>query len=792
MELTATVPYPQKLVEKYEKWQQAYYYYYRALPTIDVADGVSALRGRPGVTGNVPVAHSELRSQLAQVGERLVADLYNWLERGELIEIRRQLNKRDSPHLTTTLFLSCAEMELRRLPWESWELTTEFGQGPPIRIARQPVNIPVAANPPRKQRRKARALVIIGDDTGLDFRQDLEAVARLKTLVDIQIIGWQRGKNATDLIKEVRSEICDPEGWDMLFFFGHSNEATGLGGEIAIAPKTHISMRDLELDLTEAKRNGLQFALFNSCKGLDIANELVTLGLNQVVIMREPIHNQVAQCFLLQFLKRLAQYDDVHTALQNATKTLKAEKNMAYPSAYLVPSLFSHRGAELFQLQPVGIMAKLAKLWPSRKQGIVLSAIAVLSLLPPVQNSLIAGRLWTQAVTNHVATRPLQAEVSPPVLLVHVDDASITDQRYEGDVDRISRDYLAQLLDRLVALDANVIGIDYILDQKQDDNDRQLAQSVQKAVEEDTWIVFASELKNGQELGPQEALFNHYWSMQGYVNAPPWYLKALQTSQYCDVRCPFSYLLAITHAAVHSPSNLDVNLSLERTSKLNTDLFKEVSRTNDDPLLKDLFRYRLPLITSLSRWLNQRWFHPVLDFSIPLEHVFMRISAQELLGRDITTLNNQYDWQNQVVLIGASDYYRASPDRWLDYVVNPPAIQFWRDRVQDRNNHFTGVEGHAYTIHHFLNRHRVTPVPNLWMVIMGMGVGAVSAWFLRRHKDLRQYRWSGLVAFSIGYGLFGLVSYGVASVMLPWLLPTAAVWVYHIPNLKRSNQERNL
>ena len=801
MQLTAQMPYPEELIKIYQRWQQAYYNYYRALPKIDEAaepvDALSSLRGRTVAMGQVSIDQTNLRRQLTQAEVRLMENFDSWLGRHELRSIRGQLNQRsERTQSEVTLYITCAEIALRRLPWETWELTQGFVQGAKIRIARQPANIPVAANPPKKQRRKARALVIIGDDTGLDFRKDLKAMERLNKLVAPTVVGWKTDQDSNNLkdrdklITKVRGEIRDPDGWDMLLFFGHSNEAADLGGEIAIAPKTTISIRDLESDLTEAKRNGLQFALFNSCKGLDIADRLVSLGLNQVVIMREPIHNQVAQYFLLQFLQRLAEYDDVHTALQKTTKELKFDKAMAYPSTYLVPSLFSHPGAELFQLHPVGWKGKLAQLWPSRRQGMALAAIAALSLLPPVRDSLMAGRLWTQAITRHVTTRPLQAEVSPPVLLVHVDDASITDQSYEGDADRINRDYLARLLDRLVTLDVTVLGVDYILDQKQEDNDARLAQSVQKAVQEEMWIVFASELKNGQELGPQAPVFNPYWSMQGYVNAPPWYLEALQTTQYCDTRCPFSYLLASTYAAIHSTSNLNLNLSLTRTSELHKDLFNSIARTNDDRFLKNLFRYRLPLITSLSRWIYQRWFHPILDFSIPLEHVFVRISAQELLNRDITALRTQYNWKKQVVLIGASDYYRATPDRWLDYVPNPPAIQFWRDRVQDPNNNFTGAEGHAYTIHHFLNRHIVTPVPHLWMALVGMGVGASSARFLQQHKTLRQHRWIALVMFSIGYGLFGLVIYGLASIVLPWLLPTSAVWVYHIPSLKSSNQER--
>ena len=227
----------------------------------------------------------------------------------------------------------------------------------------------------------------------------------------------------------------------------------------------------------------------------------------------------------MQFLKQLAQYDNVHTALQKATKALKAEQSMAYPSAYLVPSLFSHGGAELFQLQPVGLRAKLAKLWPSRTQGVALGAIAVLSLLTPVQDSLIASRLWTQSLARQITTRPLQTDVSPPVVLIHVDDKSIAEGIPDGDASLINRAYLAQLLDQAVELDSRVIGIDYLLDRQQKENNPELTSSIKRAADQGSWLVLASHLKDGQEIGPQAELFDPDWAMQGYINAPPWYLK---------------------------------------------------------------------------------------------------------------------------------------------------------------------------------------------------------------------------------------------------------------------------
>lgn len=795
MQRTAKLPYPKDLMRLYKQWQQDYYRYYRTLPVLNNESDIngssgSGLRARTGAVGQVPVEPTDLRSQLAQAEVRLLNTFHRWLESRELLEIRGQL--RTSPEdksENNILFITGSTVELRRLPWETWELTREFGQGPSIGIARLPVNIPVAANPPRKQCRKARALVIIGDDTGLDFEADLKAMERLNKLAETQVVGWRPGSNPHKLIEQIRDRIRDPDGWDMLFFFGHSNEAAELGGEIAIAPNKALSIRDLEPDLTIAKRNGLQFALFNSCKGLDIAQRLVSLGFNQVVVMREPIHNQVAQYFLLQFLQHLAQFENVQQALQQAAKALKAEKNIAYPSAYLVPSLYSHRGAELFRLEPVGWRARLDALLPSRRQGLALGAIAMLSLLSPVRDSLMAGRLWTQAVYRHVTSRPLP-NVSPPVLLVHIDDESIARGIPDGVAKPIDRDYLASLLDRVVDLDAQVIGIDYLLDRRQDNNNPKLREKIEKAVSQGRWLILASELDKGKETLPQTELIDPAWAMYGYVNAYPGVLKALQIGQKCSKRCPFGYLLALTQTALDSPSSQRLTPSLEQTDDLRQDLLKTVARDNRSPHLKALFHYRLSPIFSVSRWIEQRWFQPVIDLSLPLEHVYERIPAYELLDRDLQDLRTQYDWQNKVVLIGSGAYPEAGLDGHRDYFPNPPATQFWRNQTQDLSEFTTGVEIHAYTIHHFLNRHKVIPVPVFWMVGVGITVGAVSALILKRHKHLRSYRWLGLTGLSLGYGLIGIVLHSSASILLPWLLPTAAVWVYHIPSLQRKNQER--
>lgn len=104
----------------------------------------------------------------------------------------------------------------------------------------------------------------------------------------------------------------------------NSNETPLTGGDLKIAPNSAIgeadtsrciAIQDITQPLQQARDRGLQFAIFNSCSGISIAESLINLGLPQVAVMREPIHNTVAQEFLVQFLNALAEYKDVHEAL---------------------------------------------------------------------------------------------------------------------------------------------------------------------------------------------------------------------------------------------------------------------------------------------------------------------------------------------------------------------------------------------------------------------------------------------------------------------------------------------
>ena len=242
--------------------------------------------------------------------------------------------------------------ELERLPWETWSLGAEFGCQ--IAIARSPKNITNSGNKLALRPRKPRILAILGDDTGLDLTSDRDSLNTLRQVAEIELVTWQRGQSAAEIKQQIQWALTDDWGWEVLFFAGHSNETAITGGELAIAPNLAIAVKEIAEQLKIAQTNGLQFALFNSCSGLSIANSLINLGLSQVAVMREPVHNQVAQVFLMQFLQALANFQDVQQALIRAASYLQQEQNLIYPSAYLIPSLFCHPDTNLFQIKPWG------------------------------------------------------------------------------------------------------------------------------------------------------------------------------------------------------------------------------------------------------------------------------------------------------------------------------------------------------------------------------------------------------------------------------------------------------
>jgi hypothetical protein len=769
--LNADLPYPPQLEALYHHWQQAYLNFYR-----------QELRGRVGVAGQVTSPAVDRHSRVVEAEARLLSEFHRWLRDGKLLEIRQVLGQADLGDSQGDILLSCNPLFLARLPWETWELKVAGGH---CRIARVSHTIQQEVSQSLRSRRgKPRVLLVLGDDTGLSLAGDRQAFDALKAFVHIEAVGWQPGKDTRSLKQEICSKIAAAQGWDILFFAGHSNESAVVDGNLAIAPNTALSIRELAPYLQKAQAHGLKFALFNSCRGLTIAEALVKMGLSQVAIMREPIHNQVAQRFLVPFLQALVEGQDVQDALVSASRHLKSEQSLTYPSAYLVPSLFRHPDAVPYRLPRNGWRQQLQRWLPSRRQGLALAAVAVLSVVPTVRETLLSGRLLTQAVYRNLTGQFPKA--SPPVVLVQVDEASRRESEALIDPTPISQRYLANLLEELTTKGATVVGIDYLLDLPQPEESPLLASAVRKSVAEaQAWLVFAAILEGQTEVGvnANSQIIEPVWAMEAYTNFPSGYLALPWPEQpMCSQTCPFSYVLALaSHYDVAHPDG--IRPALTNTEPLRRQLLMAVTNTNN-PSLRALKAQRISPITALSGHFKQRWLRPLLDFSLPPDRVFHRIPAYQLLdgldANDAGAIANA-----AVVLIGGVEYSGEGIGIHQDIAPNPPAVQYWRDQDRDRSDSrtFAGVEAIAYSVHHFLTAYRLIPVPALWMVGVSAIVGAAVARPLEQSSSPWGLFW--LSGGTVGYGLMSLQGAIWTPVLLPWLLPSATVWIYVLPQLWR-------
>ncbi|BAY93678.1 MULTISPECIES: CHASE2 domain-containing protein [unclassified Tolypothrix] len=814
-QLNVTIPYPQNLTILYQDWQRSYLNYYKNYKT-------QSVRGRIADSGVISTPPTDWQAKLVQAEAKFLLEFHKWLRCAELYEIRMALANvvgekekietlSQSPEITN-LFLTCNTIDLERFPWESWEIGTEFAlSSGKIRIVRTPVNIHrgFAQKNPRLTR-KVRVLAILGDETGLDFKAEKQAMRQFKNIIDVKFVGLQPETSITDLKTKIKDAITSELGWDILFFAGHSNENNITGGEISIAKNVTLSISEIAPLLSIAVERGLQFAIFNSCNGLNIANSLIDLGLSQVAVMREPVHNAVAEEFLLHFLQALAEFKDVHEALLLASQYLKTEKNLTYPSAYLIPSLFRHPEAPLFKVEPFGIKQRLRKIIPTRKEGIALAALLLISLQIPIQNHLLGRKLWVQSLYRQLTGKVNQQEV-PPVLLVKIDDESI--KKSKGKISNprpMNREYIASLINRLTDRKAKIIGIDFILDRHQPENDKSLAQAIKKGVNTSpnpTWFIFAgteSDAGVWQTAIPEIASFN--WSLDGEIEILfcdkiqriPCYMTLLPSSNNNSTPFTFAGLLALSHQLQYSldDSSKDSNNNLkipqpklDSQSNFWQQLNSYLNRNKHNILDKTILnspRSRLQPIADYSTIISQMWLHPIIDFSIPPNQIYESVPAWKLLEQDSKNLPLA-NLQKQVVIIAAGGYDEAgmSIDKEDNFDV-PPALDFWRLQQGNNSRIIPGGEVHAYMVHHFLTQRLVIPIPDVWILGIAILMGKYFYYLLRKHSH---YCWQWLMLISLLTVVYGIISLEIyissLAIIIPWFLPSATVWTYFITGFLR-------
>jgi uncharacterized protein YjbI with pentapeptide repeats len=256
----------------------------------------------------------------------LLHSLNHWGQSPEFTDIAKAIDLQ-SENLRVTISTECPH--LRKLPFHKWSLFPKD-----VEVAFSGIG---AARFDRKRHPdKIRILVILGDTTGINIEEDKKIIkAYCKT--DAEIVFLPQTSKETLTKEALTAKLADPQGWDIIFFSGHSG-----AGQIAINPAEHLTMDELKDFLKPAIAKRVQIFIFNSCDGLELAPDLEKLNIDRLIVMREVIPDKVAQEFLKSFLKAFTGGKRFDDAVKVARKQL-VEVEATYPYASWLPIVIQNR-----------------------------------------------------------------------------------------------------------------------------------------------------------------------------------------------------------------------------------------------------------------------------------------------------------------------------------------------------------------------------------------------------------------------------------------------------------------
>jgi len=292
-------------------------------------DGRSRLYSKT-VRSIVGVKVRKLEAKAAQTTNFSIRDVHTkadilsrnfnlWLKSPQFSHVREELVAHLNENDEVRFMLQTSNIQVRQLPWHLWDILERY------RNAEVSISAPNYRQviSPKTSKNQVNILAILGDNTGINVEKDraiLNSIPNSKTHF---------------LVKPERKQLNDQlweQPWDILFFAGHSR-TEGETGIIYINDTDSLNIGELRYALKKAIASGLQLAIFNSCDGLGLAQELAELNIPQIVVMREPVPDEVAQEFLKYFIRFFASGKSFYLAVREARERLQGlESHFPYAS----------------------------------------------------------------------------------------------------------------------------------------------------------------------------------------------------------------------------------------------------------------------------------------------------------------------------------------------------------------------------------------------------------------------------------------------------------------------------
>lgn len=436
VEMTGKLPSASELLQDYHNWQQSY-------QNLDLN---SRLEAKAGQITNISIA--DLISTCQNAAQRSLDSFNRWLNAESFHPIREKLAREVSSKDEVRFVLQIDDLQLHRLPWQFGDIFTPYSSTEVVFGSPQFERLEQSTS----TKSGVRILAILGNSQGIDIKKDRQILENLPNA------------KVEFLVEPQRQDINDrlwEQTWDILFFAGHSSSSEDkTSGLIHLNQTDSLNLEELRFGLKKAISKGLKVAIFNSCDGLGLAKALSDLRIPQVIVMREPVPDLVAQTFVKQFLELYSQGNSFDRSVRDAREKLQGLEDK-FPCATWLPTVYQHGTSHpptWRQLQ--GSLdtkqhhLKVA-LFSSLVTTMAISAIRLSGAIQPLE--LNAFDLTMKA-------RPTEQKDSK-ILAIEVTPEDIEIQRKNGanSGSSLSDEYLNRLLAKLRPLEPRIIGIDNFL-----------------------------------------------------------------------------------------------------------------------------------------------------------------------------------------------------------------------------------------------------------------------------------------------------------------------------------------
>ncbi|MGB3558974.1 MAG: CHASE2 domain-containing protein [Geitlerinemataceae cyanobacterium] len=391
------------------------------------------------------------RTQKCRKSAREMKDRFRrWLDSEDFRSLERCLLNELNTDDSIRVGIRTNDPQLQKLPWHLWGWIESRSVEVELRFLPNPC---LLLTPPEECGSKVRILAILGHSQGINVEADQQL---LENLPDADVLFLVEPK-----LKDL-SEILWEQSWDILFFAGHS-ETEGDRGRIYLNGDDSLTLDELWFSLSKAVKRGLQLAIFNSCDGLGLAQQLGDLQLPQMVVMREVVSDRVAQAFLKYFLNAFAQGQPFAKAVRQAREQLEGWEKEC-PCASWLPAIVTHPNAPPLSwgpgLQPPSNpVAPTPKPPPWNWKNVLAASMAMAGVTLGIR-SLGLLQTWELPAFDRLVQLQPDEPLDPRIAIVTITEEDIQAQNPEARQGSLSNETLDRLLQKLNAHQPRVIGLD--------------------------------------------------------------------------------------------------------------------------------------------------------------------------------------------------------------------------------------------------------------------------------------------------------------------------------------------